>query len=196
MGSDVFTTENANFAHIEPAFQNWLLCDQDQVYSAKPVQQERTMHRPVTTKDLVGLNHAEVNFVCEYLKDFDHRRAAEASGKHPDQGVKILNTEHVQAAIDVVLNQRLASPDITPEWLLMELVDNHMLARQTGKLSASNAALNTVARMNLVDAFAADKVITISDQSVVDRLMRGRQRAAQRSDDAPAPEQPTTPSFL
>lgn len=130
----------------------------------------------ITVKDITGLESAEVNFVIEYVKDFSARRAAEASGFPADLGHKIVEYPHIKKAIDHVLQQRLDASNIDAEWLLMEAVDNHQIARQQGKLSASNTALNMVAKHVMVDAFAAEKIEVSTDKDVMERLLRARQR--------------------
>lgn len=139
---------------------------------------------------LMGLTDKQLCFVLEYIKDLDHRRAAEASGYDPDYGHKLRWTFEVAAAIEFVFKQKLEAAQIDPEWVLMELVDNHMIARQHGKISASNAALAIIAKHALVDAFAADKVMNVSDQQVIERLQRARKRINQGPAD-PIPESRT-----
>lgn len=132
--------------------------------------------RRLTTERLVGLSPKEINFVIEFCKDFSPRRAAEASGYSPDSGYQLREKPEIDAAIDSVLQSRLDASHVDAEWLLGELVDNHMIARATGKLSASNTALGLIGKMGMVDAFAAEKVLVAGDQEVMDRLQRARQR--------------------
>jgi hypothetical protein len=134
------------------------------------------MPRRVTIKDLTGLSAQHANFVVEYTKDFATRRAAEASGFAPDTGYQLLQREDVQSAIGRVLEQRLDAAVIDAEWVLMEAVDNHMIARQRGNINASNTALNLIAKHVFVDAFAAEKVEVASDKEVMERLLRARKR--------------------
>jgi len=61
--------------------------------------------------------------------------------------------------------------------VLMEAVDNHMIARQQGNISASNTALGLCAKHKMVDAFAAEKIEVNSDKDIMERLQRGRKRA-------------------
>lgn len=125
---------------------------------------------------LHNLTPKDVNFVIEFCKDFDARRAALASGYAADTGYRIREKPAVQAAIESVLTSRLELSHIDAEWVLMEAVDNHMIARQLGNITASNTALNLIAKHARVDAFAAEKIIMASDQDVVDRLQRARKR--------------------
>jgi len=134
------------------------------------------MPQRITITDLTGLQPKEANFVIEYCKDFAARRAAEASGYAPDTGYGLLKKEHINAAIENVLAHRLEASHIDAEWVLMEAVDNHLIARQQGNISASNTSLNLVAKHVFVDAFAAEKVEVNSDKEVMERLRRGRQR--------------------
>lgn len=128
------------------------------------------------------LTFAEANFVVEYTKDYSARRAAEASGFNPDSGYDLRDRPDVVAAIQWVLSQRLETANIDAEWLLMEAVDNHLIARQQGKLAASNTALGIIAKHVFVDAYAAEKVEVSSDKEILERLMRGRARLRKTPD--------------
>lgn len=140
------------------------------------------MARPrITVKDITGIDPKKVAFVVEYVKDFSARRAAEASGYPADSGWDLLKDADISRGVDHVLQQRLDASHIDAEWLLMEAVDNHQIARQQGKLSASNTALNMVAKHVMVDAFAAEKVEISTDKDIVDRLLRARSRMKQQS---------------
>lgn len=143
------------------------------------------MPRRITTAELTGLKPKEANFVIEYCKDFSARRAAEASGYAPDTGYSLLGYESVSEAIERVLMARLEASHVDAEWVLMEAVDNHMIARQQGNISASNTALNLIAKHVFVDAFAAEKVEVNSDKEIMERLLRGRKRLSdnEESDD-------------
>lgn len=125
---------------------------------------------------LYKLDRKHRNFVIEYVKDFDKRRAAEASGYSPDTAHKLLSRDDVGAAIDYILDERLEASDIDAEWLLMELVDNAHIAKQTGKIAASNTALGMIGKHCSVDAFAADKIKVEGADVIVSRLKRGRER--------------------
>jgi len=134
------------------------------------------MPQRITIKDLTGLTPKEANFVIEYCKDFHARRSAEASGYKPDSGYELKEKDHIKKAINHILNQRLEASDIDAEWVLMEAVDNHLIARQAGNLTASNTSLNLVAKHVFVDAFAAEKINVTDDKEVMERLIRGRKR--------------------
>lgn len=114
--------------------------------------------------------------MVEYIKDFAPRRAAEASGYAPDTGYQLLQQEEISAAIEHIIQQRLEANQIDADWLLTEMVDNHMIARQQGNISASNTALNMVGKHKRVDAFAADKIKVSTDADVIDRLAAARKR--------------------
>lgn len=141
------------------------------------------MPQRITTSDLLGLKPAYANFVVEYVKDFSPRRAAEASGFAPDTGYQLLEREEIKQVINTVLTKRLESAHIDAEWVLMEAVDNHFIARQQGNITASNTSLNLVAKHVFVDAFAAEKVEVNSDKEVMERLLRGRKRLNNHGDD-------------
>ena len=125
---------------------------------------------------LPKLSPKQANFVVEYMKDFAPRRAAEASGYSGDSGYSLLNNENISRTIEVVLQKRLEESAIDTEWLLYELVDNHMIARQQGNITASNAALGLIAKHKKVDAFATEKVKVTTDGDVAERLAAARAR--------------------
>lgn len=141
------------------------------------------MPRRITVAELTGMSPKDANFVIEYCKDFSPRRAAEASGLSADTGYEKVKQPHIAAAIDRVLVMRLEASNIDAEWVLMEAVDNHMIARQKGHIAASNTALTLIAKHVFVDAFAAEKVELNSDKEVMERLVRGRKRLSKKSDD-------------
>ncbi len=118
----------------------------------------------------------KANFVIEYSKDFDARRAAVASGFGAEKGYKLREEPAIEAALFEILQHRLNSSHIDAEWVLMEMVDNHILARQNNNLSASNTALKMVGQHAMVDAFAAEKVQVSGDEQIKERLLRARSR--------------------
>jgi phage terminase small subunit len=130
----------------------------------------------LTIKDMTGLTPQHANFLIEYIKDFSARAAAERSGFAPDYGFKLLEREDIAKVLSIVMQQRLESAGIDAEWLLMELVDNHVLARQQGKITASTGALDKIARHAAVDAYSAEKVHIVGDDMVRERLLRARKR--------------------
>jgi len=146
----------------------------------------------LTADDILGLEVGEVMFIIEYLKDYDSRRAAQRAGLQPDAGNALLAKDTVRHALAKVAKNRLDSADIDAEWVKMELVDNHFLARQADKLTASNTALATIAKLATVDAFAAEKVMSVTDTAVLERLQRARHRA----NGGTAEPEEETPSFL
>ena len=136
---------------------------------------------------LQGLSPKQATFVIEYCKDFSPRRAAEAAGYEADGGYRLRAEPEIAEAIDRILQKRLETSDIDAEWVLMEAVDNALIAKQLGNTSASNTALQIVGKHVMVDAFAADKLQINSSKEVMDRLRRARDRLQgdQLDDDAP-----------
>ena len=120
--------------------------------------------------DELNLPPKKACFVVEYIKDFAPRRAAEASGYSADYGYRLLEEPEVSAAIEYIIQQRLEVNMIDADWLLNEMVDNHMIARQQGNITASNTALNMVGQHKRVDAFAAANNNDSTADDVVDRL--------------------------
>lgn len=116
-------------------------------------------------------------FVVEYMKDFNHSRAALASGHGATTGGYLLNEPDIIASMDMILEKRMEEAHLDAEWLLYELYDNHRIARTSGNITASNTALGLLAKHVNIDAFAAVKV-DVKDSTVVERLQRGRQRAS------------------
>lgn len=127
------------------------------------------------------LQRRDAAFVIEYSKDMKVSRAAEAMGISPSYAYDLLEKENVKEALDEILVMRLEDSHIDAEWLLYELVDNHILARQMGNLAVSTTALGLIAKHKNVDAMASNKVDLEVTENVelVERLNRGRQRARQ-----------------
>lgn len=132
--------------------------------------------KKVRVIDQFTLPPKKASFVVEYIKDFATRRAAEASGFSADNGYKLLNDSEISRVIEHIIQQRLEVNMIDADWLLNEMVDNHMIARQQGNITASNTALNMVGKHKRVDAFAADKIKVSTDADVVDQLTLARKR--------------------
>ena len=149
--------------------------------------------RKVRLLDELSLPPKKAIFVVEYIKDFAPRRAAEASGYSADHGYRLLEEPEVSNAIEYIIQQRLEVNMIDADWLLNEMVDNHMIARQQGNITASNTALNMVGKHKRVDAFAADKIKVSTDADVVDRLVAARRRVSQANQ---PPQEDDDVSFL
>ena len=150
----------------------------------------------LTIDDLPGLERDRANFVIEYCKDTDARRAAVASGLPADDGYKVRDEPDVAIAIQRVLQSHCSPQDITPEWLLQEFYYNHLLARQRGNITASNQCLNLIAKHASVDAYAAEKVKMTTDQDTIDRLMRERKRRLAKIEADKARSVPQQPNFM
>jgi len=136
--------------------------------------------RNVRLLDQLKLPPKYANFVVEYVKDFAPRRAAEASGFAAETGYSLLDKPEIGDAIAYIIEQRLEANQIDADWLLTEMVDNHMIARQQGNITASNTSLSMVGKHKRVDAFAADKIKVSTDADVADRLITARKRLIER----------------
>lgn len=158
------------------------------------------MSKRLSIKDLTGLSldHKRAMFVIEYSKDFDAQRAAVASGFASQYGYQLREEPEVIAALDRILQFRMDDSHIDASWALMEAVDNHLIARQTGNITASNTALKMIMQHAAVDAFAAEKVEVASDREVMERLLRARKRRKQQDDedDDQQDDQPEEVSFF
>jgi len=139
--------------------------------------------RRITVEQLTGLSsYQHAFFVIEYCKDQDAPRAAEVCGYEPTTGHKLLKRDDIKEAINGVLARRMQQSDIDAEWLLYELVDNHMIARTKGNLAASNSALREIAKHKAVDAYSAEKVVIESHEVVKNRLLRARDRTGDKTE--------------
>lgn len=115
-------------------------------------------------------------FVIELLRDFDYQRAAVASGHQPMQWSDLYNMPAVQAAITSILQELLDGAVYDHAWLKQQLVENHYLARQQRKISASNQALTLLGKLNDMNSFSPERVEVATVTETVDRLMRHKQR--------------------
>lgn len=139
--------------------------------------------KKITLGETLGLEPRHAVFVVEYLKDFAVQRASEAAGYAREHGYKLLQRDDVAAVIEKVIHQRLELNMLDADAVLFEMWDNHMIARQLGNITASNTALNMLAKHKRVDAFAADKIKVSTDADVVDRLIAARRRVSASEDD-------------
>lgn len=136
--------------------------------------------RKVNVDGLPEMTAKELNFVIEYTKDFSPARAAERAGWGVTMGPALLDRLHIKTAIEMVLSRRLETSAIDAEWVLLELADNHLLARQAGELGASNRALAEMNKHKLVDGLASTKtdLNIVSTEERIARIRRGRDRKA------------------
>lgn len=107
---------------------------------------------------MTGLTRTEALFTIELLKDGNAIRAGQALGMSPDDAFTLSVDKRVRAQIERVMQDRLDDACIDVDWLLYELRDNHVLARQLGSLAASNKALELIGKLTPVDAFASTKL--------------------------------------
>lgn len=126
--------------------------------------------------DFAGMTFKDFNFVVEYTKDFNARRAAVACGMQPEKGYTYAKKAVIVEALEKFMARRVEASDIDAEWVLMEAVDLEQIAKQQGKYSSAIAALNMVAKHCNVDAYTADKIKIDTADDVVQRLVRARQR--------------------
>lgn len=131
-----------------------------------------------TYKSKIKVKGWRAVFVIQYVKDFAPRRAAEAAGRPPENGHTILQEPDIQAAIKLILEDRLEEAGVDPEWILYELADNHRIARQQGNIPASTNALKALMVHVSVDAMAKQKIVVddVTEKNLLERLLRGRKR--------------------
>ena len=130
----------------------------------------------MTTAATIHLCAKQACFVVEYSKDFAPRRAGEVAGYSPDEAQELLRDKAISTAISNIVQSRALKEVAGADWLLGEMMDNHMIARQMGNIQASNTILNSIGRHKRVDAFAADKIKVSTDSDVRDRLRAARVR--------------------
>lgn len=126
------------------------------------------------TIDARHLSHREAAFVGQYIKDLRVGAAAERAGLSASIGSKMIAMQHVEEAICQALKVRQDFNGIDAQWVLMELVDNHYLARQDSNLSASNQALGILAKHSSIDAMAASRVLLVGEDELTRRLNASR----------------------
>ena len=138
------------------------------------------MARPrLMAEDMVGLDLKRVMFIIEYCKDYNARRAAKVVGFRPDQGYDLLAEEAVDLKICEIARDRINEGLYDPDWVMFKYVDVYNISMQEGKLAVANAALTNIGKLAAVDAFAAEKVMAVNDNAVLERLKRGRDRSLQ-----------------
>lgn len=153
---------------------------------------ENMKNNKLTMEDLTGCSDTQAFFIIEYVKDRNAQRAAAAVNISAQTAYDYLKDEVVVNALARIKIFQLKNSVIDAEWLKLELVDNHMIAKQQGKISASNQSLNLIGKHAAVDAFAAEKVEIQGAEAVIERLSRSRTRLAARGGE---PEK-TEVSFL
>lgn len=118
----------------------------------------------------------EAHFVLEYCIDMDIHRVAAACNINAEQAFELRQREDVSAVIQQILRDRFTPYEITADVLMQDFYRLSHVAMQQGKLPTALQALDRVARLGMVDAYAAEKVELKSDRDVVDRLLRERKR--------------------
>lgn len=129
----------------------------------------------------INLDTMRAAFVFEYTFDYQHRRAAEAIGAHPDDGMKLLAEPEVQEAVRHVYNYQMQASDLTAETIKEEMYALYKVAVQDGKLSVAAKLLDQLARHSHIDAYAAQRIAVSADAEVAQKLQSGRQRAREAS---------------
>lgn len=155
------------------------------------------MAKRVVADDFRLMKPKEAAFVIEYIKDRNPRRAAEVAGFSPEYCYKLLKLPHIEDMLTGITMDRFEEANIDATWCLLELRDNHWIAREQGNLGASNTALRLLMQHVQVDAMARQKLeMTVTeDAELVARLTRGRQRLIEEGI-APELPEPDEVSFL
>lgn len=142
--------------------------------------------KPVNKQELLGgLNPRQVTFITYYMLSGNSQLASEIAGYSPSYGYTLRNEEGpVRDAIDALMLQKLQQAEINGDWIARRLVENDDYARLTGKLSDSNKALDQLARLSHIDAYASSKmdVVAASDEDMVAKIREGRARASRAAE--------------
>lgn len=139
----------------------------------------------VTLEEITGVATLDVEtteFVREWSKDFNIKRASELVYRDSFRGYSIINENPKVWSTMLAIKQRLeAVSAVTPDMVLNALWDNHKIAQQEGKINASNKALDQIAKHKMVDANASSKmdIVAATDQEMVDRIRKGRARVVE-----------------
>lgn len=144
----------------------------------------------------VQLNVVEEQFVFEYCKDYDHRRAAEAIGLHPDKGTEMISHPNVAEAIRIVYNAQMTASELTPEIIKEEMYNLYQLALQKKQYGVASKQLDQLARHSHIDAYAAQRVSVAADAEVARALAAGRKRVAQSRGEIVEPTDQAKKDFM
>lgn len=139
-------------------------------YSAAPTLSYQTL------LTLVDYEPKKANFLVEFVKDRNAARAAAAMGLSSELGYQIRDELEATGVIDKLI-EALTHEVVDKEWLLVKARDTYTCAMQAGQYGAANGSLKIIGQHADIDAFAADKVQMGLDETLVDRLRRGRERA-------------------
>lgn len=112
-----------------------------------------------TFEELIGCNYRQIAFIVEYLKDFNVKRAADITGVSPENGHKLIQKPHVARVITNHIMRGWDDDVPDPKWFLLQLVENHQIARYQGNIHASTRALMAAMKHVDVNALAPTKVI-------------------------------------
>ncbi len=100
--------------------------------------------------NLQGLTNKQQTFVEEYLIDLNATQAAIRAGYSKDTAKEIgcenLTKPNVAKAIQEAMKERSERTQITAEWVLEQLKENHGIARENGKISDSNKSLELLGK--------------------------------------------------
>lgn len=98
-------------------------------------------HLPENDQDL---NSHETGFVEHYLKCRSVKESAEYVGRSAGWGSKTINKPHIKEMIREHEKDSLNRAGITNEWLMLEMKDIAMLAKQEGSYSAAISGIKTL----------------------------------------------------
>lgn len=98
----------------------------------------------------MALTAKQKRFVEEYLIDLNATQAAIRAGYSENTaraiGAENLTKPDIASEIKKRQDKLGAEAEITAEWVLKELVENHKMARSIGELTSSNKALELIGK--------------------------------------------------
>lgn len=134
-------------------------------------------------------------FIMEVATDGDAARAAQKLGMSAEDGWKLMGQKNVREGLNLIYRTRWGEVDVDEQWVLEKAVELYYLSQEKGNPSGMSKALSLVSKHKYVDAFAREKVdlVVQTDQEVINRLNKAKQRLAKgKTED----KQEEPPSFI
>lgn len=122
----------------------------------------------------MALTAKQQRFVEEYLIDLNATQAAIRAGYSEKTAYSIgqenLKKPDIAAEIEKRQDKLGEEAEITAEWVLKELVENHRTAREIGELTASNKALELIGKHKGMFKDRLELTGTLNVESMLERI--------------------------
>lgn len=128
----------------------------------------------------VGLDDSVKYFIVEYSLDHDHRRAARVAGISPIHAANLLSVPMVQEGIKTATASIYGAMELDSDIIQEELFMAYNIAMQTGKIAQASKFLDSIAKLQTIDAFASQKITIQSDVDFIEELRQGRVRVNEK----------------